>query len=211
MTPDNAVTRDKAHLETKAAPHTAAARWRQPLDAAQRRLLAWWMRHTRRERLLLGLAAALILLTLLWLALLRPAWQTLDAARTRLPQLRSDMARIQTMVREAQTLQQGRSANVSAAQVWLILPASLQRAALGGTVELANRPATAGAPTGAIPQRWELAVNGAPIVALLDWLASLPRMQVRVQTLTLTRTVVDGREQPGLVSGRIVLTQDATP
>jgi len=172
------------------------------LAAMRRTVAAWWATHSRPERRLLAACAALAGMALVWLLLLHPSLNRLAAARAQLPTLTRDMAQIETIVREAQLLQQGRQARTSDAQVMDALRASARRAGLADTV--------ATTVTQDAPQRWQIAVDGAPAARMIDWLAQLPfLLQVRVASVALERAQMDGRERPGFVSGQIVLTRAA--
>lgn len=174
--------------------------WRQRGAQLHSGALAWWVRHPRHERLLLAACAALVLVALLWLVVMRPAWHTLSEAREQLPLLRSELAQVQAVVREAQALQQGRSARIDASQVPAALAASLRRANLESSVQV----------TADGPRRWSAVVHDAPAARLMDWLAGLPFLvQTRTESVVLERTNIDGRDRPGSVTGRIVLAQDA--
>ncbi len=173
--------------------------WRARADGLRRQAAAWWEHHPPHERWLLGACAALAVVAIVLLAVLRPAWRTLAEAREQLPLLRSEMVQVQAIVREAQALQQGRSGSVAASQVLAALKGSLARAGLDDTVTAAENG------TG----RWEITVDGAGAARLMDWLASVPLLvQTQTRSVVLERTVVEGRERPGAVSGRVVLARD---
>lgn len=176
--------------------------WRQRGERLQRSALGWWRQHPSHERRLMALAAVLVLAALLWLVVLRPAWSSLSEARERLPVLRSEMAQVQGIVREAQALRQGRSARVNAADVRAALNTSLNRAGLETSVAIIE----------SAPGRWEAVVQDAQATQLMDWLASLPFLvQVNTESLALDRTNIDGRDRPGSVTGRIVFARDEEP
>lgn len=69
------------------------------------RLQAAWNARAPRERRLLGLAATVVLLALVWAVAIQPALRTLRTAPTQLQALEGDLGRMQALHMRAQTLQ----------------------------------------------------------------------------------------------------------
>ena len=79
---------------------------RQPTDAGSAGgwLRNWWLALASRERRLLGLAALLVGLALVWWVALAPAIATLRGAGTQIPKLEADLFSMQAMKTQAQAL-----------------------------------------------------------------------------------------------------------
>lgn len=117
---------------------------------------AWWQGLAERERRLALLAAAVVVLGLVWLLAVQPAWRTIARAPAELDTLD---AQLQTMQRLAAEVQQLRSAPpVTLDQAAAALRAATER--LGDKGKLALQG-----------DRAVLTLNGAGTGALRDWLA----------------------------------------
>ena len=164
---------------------------------ARRGAAGHWAKLAPRERRLVGLAAAVAVLTLVWLLLLEPALQTTQRLRQSLPALRAQAAQVDAVVREAKALQrQGGGADAPAQQS--DLEASL---AMAGLTEVASIDATE-------PGQWRVTVEQAPAQALIQWLQSLP-FELRIQPghVALQRPARDnGTLLSGMLSGTVTLT-----
>ena len=117
---------------------------------------AWWQGLAERERRLALLAAAVVVLGLVWLLAVQPAWRTITRAPAELDTLD---AQLQTMQRLAAEAQQLRSAPpVAPDQAAAALRAATDR--LGDKGKLALQG-----------DRAVLTLSGAGTGALRDWLA----------------------------------------
>lgn len=184
-----------------ATPHSPAAGRAGPAFAAARaRAGAWWAARPPRERRLLGVGALVITLALTWALALQPALQSIAHSREQLPRLRADAVRVDALILEAQTLQRRQSGRIDAAALPEVLRADLRRAGLEAASALGAAPAAA------TDAGWEISLTDAGAPQVMDWLAGLPyRLHVRIHTVELARSRVDGRDRPGQVSGRIVV------
>ena len=116
----------------------------------------WWQGLAERERRLALLAAAVVVLGLVWLLAVQPAWRTIARAPAELDTLD---AQLQTMQRLAAEVQQLRSAPpVTPEQAAAALRAATERLGDKGKLTLQG-------------DRAVLTLNGAGTGALRDWLA----------------------------------------
>ena len=119
-------------------------------------VMAWWRGLAERERRLALLAAAVLVLGLVWLLAVQPAWRTIARAPAELDTLD---AQLQTMQRLAAEVQQLRSAPpVTPEQAAAALRSATER--LGDKGKLALQG-----------DRAVLTLNGVGTGALRDWLA----------------------------------------
>lgn len=138
----------------------------------KQRWLDFWAARDARERLLLGLCAGLLLLTLIYLAWV-PLSRQQDRLQRRLPQLQQDVQRMQQLLEQWQALAPaaGQSDWQAAAQARLVahgLPAAKARL-LGADAQV---------------QRWQM--DDVPFNSMLDWMAGLYEEQgVRVRSIKL--------------------------
>ena len=117
---------------------------------------AWWRGLAERERRLALLAGAVVLLGLVWLLAVQPAWRTITRAPAELDTLD---AQLQTMQRLAAEVQQLRSAPpVTPEQAAAALRSATERLGDKGKLALQN-------------ERAVLTLNGVGTGALRDWLA----------------------------------------
>ncbi len=176
--------------------------WRQWLDSHQRRMAAWWSVRSNRERRWMAMGGLIVALALLWTIVLQPALNTIERARLELPRLQAQSAQIDALIMEAEALQRRRTANVAPAAITGALQTSLRQAGLDSTVSITEPPRG----VNSIASEWEVQITDASATVLLDWLAGLPgTLRVSVVGVDLSRSRIAGRDQPGTVSGRIVL------
>ena len=153
-----------------------------------------WQALSRRDQLVLSLLGGLLVLTLLWLLLLRPAARDLALARQELPRLQYELAQLQTVLEQVQTLDKE-----------LVAPADAQ----GQDKALQRSLLTLGSQCQQEETQAELQVLTCQAVAapaLMDWLLHAPRvLGFSVQEVSVHRSVVDSSERAGLLDGRIVL------
>ena len=78
------------------------------MQLAQQRILQplseFWQARNPRERMIIAFAAALLLLALLYLVLIEPALNAREQLSRSVPQLRQQVAEMQVLAKEAQTL-----------------------------------------------------------------------------------------------------------
>lgn len=165
---------------------------------------AWWAGLTRRERLLVSLAGALVCIYLLWAVAIEPAIKTITNANEQLPKLRSDAALVGAIALQAKTPGPRSSGNVSPADLSAALQQSLDDR---GLTEHASVQAMADHPATRQTSGWIITIHDAPATKLMPWLASLSDiMPVRTRRVELDRSARQTRDQSGRVSGNIELT-----
>lgn len=96
------------------------------------RLRAWWLGLARRERAMTAAGGSFVLLALLYLVALEPAWQARVRLGAELPRLRAQAAEVHSLAQEAKGLTSRGVAVESAATAKTALEQSLARANLGG-------------------------------------------------------------------------------
>ncbi|MFO1287048.1 MAG: type II secretion system protein GspM [Rubrivivax sp.] len=144
----------------------------------------WWQGLARRERRLIGAAAVLVALALLWWVALGPALRTLQRAPAQIDAAEAQLQAMQRLATEAREL---RSVTpVSTEQAGNVLKAATAR--LGDKARLALQG-----------DRAVLTVTGVGSVALRDWLAEA-RSGARARTIEANLT----RGTSGL-SGTVVV------
>src|SRR5690606_38039624 len=170
----------------------------EPLAAQAREA---WQRRTPREQRLLKGGALLLGVALLWTAGLKPALESIDNARSQLPALQAQASRLNAVILEAKALDRGRSGAMSAEETEQALRASLGSAGLDTLAQFGPHPAGEAGKT-----QWQVRFDNAPAGRIVEWMSSLPFV-AQVQTLqaALERSVVDGRDRPGQLTGTIVL------
>lgn len=94
-------------MSTRAADRSIGSLWQRGLPQAVASGRARWVRMSRRERLLVGSATALVFGALLWLLAIGPAWRTLTAAPQRIVALQQQL---QALQQQAQQIAELRSA-----------------------------------------------------------------------------------------------------
>jgi general secretion pathway protein M len=175
------------------------------LEPLARQARAAWQQRTRRERILLRVAALLLVTAVLWILALSPALHTVQAARQQLPVLQARTAQLGAVILEAEALARGRSGNIPAGDAEQALQTSLRAADLD-TVSVLSRPDGAAARQA----QWQVQFHNAPAGRIMEWISSLPFVvQMQTGRVDLTRSMVDGRDRPGQLSGVVVLLQAA--
>ena len=146
-----------------------------------------------------------MLLTLTWLILLEPAWQTTSRLRGSLPQLRAQAAQLDAVVQEARELkrQAGNDAALSTPMP-AALQASLAQAGLGDGLAAVNAVSAS---------EWRVELDNAPVQALLMWLQGLAfELRLQASAVELERPVAEnGKLLSGSVSGTVTLTRAEQP
>lgn len=137
-------------------PRDSAARAAQGRAAAAAPLRAWWRALPARERRLLALAAAVLVLYLLWALAVQPALQTLRSAPVELDTLDGQLQSMQRLAAEAAELRAAPA--VGAEQAGVALKAATDRLGDRGRLSLQG-------------DRAVLTLNGCGTAALRDWLA----------------------------------------
>ncbi|MGB3290818.1 MAG: type II secretion system protein GspM [Burkholderiaceae bacterium] len=171
------------------------------LEPLARQARAAWQQRTRRERILLRTAALLLAALLLWTIALRPALHAVQAARQQLPVLQAQTARLGAVILEAEALARGRSGSIPAGDVEQALRSSLRAAGLEAVSDLSRPDGAAGGET-----LWQLSFVNAPAGRIMGWMANLPFLaQMQTRKVDLARSIVDGRDRPGLLGGAIIL------
>lgn len=149
-------------------------------------LRARWAALAPRERRLVGWAATLVLLALLWWLALAPALRTLTVARTEHARLDAQLQQMSTLAARAQALQGQPKATREDAQ--RALEASV-RQQLGANGQLAGAGPGGG-------EGVNVLLRGAPADALAQWLA-----QARGNARALPREAHLTRGQGGSAAG----------
>jgi general secretion pathway protein M len=126
------------------------------LGAWQGPLRARWLAMAPRERRLTAIAGAVVLLAVVWLLLVQPAWRTVREAPPRLDQLDAQLQHMQRLAAEGRELRN--ATPVSAAQAAEALKAATDR--LGDRARLSVQG-----------ERAVLTVNGLTGEQLRSWLA----------------------------------------
>lgn len=160
--------------------------------------LRWRHLSRRDQRAVLALGGLSVLL-LAWALLVRPAWRDLERGRSELPRLQYEQAQLQSVLNQIRTLEQ---------QAGPITTLEGQEQALESSLQtLAPHCRRDSAEGGA-----QLIVcQSAPAAALMDWLLHYPSvLGLQVQDLMISRSVVDSRERPGLLDGRIEMRARAS-
>ncbi len=170
----------------------------EPLAAQAREA---WQRRTPREQKLLRGGALLLAAALLWTVGLKPALENIGNARSQLPALQAQASRLNAVILEAKALDRGRSGALSAEETEQALRASLGSAGLDSLARFSpHTDGEAGQP------QWQVRFDNAPAGRIVEWMSSLPFVaQVQTRQATLERSVVDGRDRPGQLTGTIVL------
>lgn len=160
------------------------------------RLLQTWRGMVPRERRMVALAAAVLLLAVIYLLLLEPAWQGRRKLIGELPQQRAQLAQVAALAEEARRLETLPASFDSIQALRNALERSI--AAAGMAPQLARLDVSDGL--------FELRFNGVPHARWLDWLdTTLRETRLRVATVSLTR-----EPAPGMVAVRLVLEAPAS-
>lgn len=161
------------------------------LPDVQQILLPLWLERTQRERMVLAVLAVLVLVFLGYALLWQPAADNIGRLQQELPQMRSELARMQAMAAELAASRSRTAAVVpTGADLQVALQQSLQETGLSAQ-KLALRP------DGRITLEW----HDAPFSRMADWLdQARQKWRVRVVEGHVERTM-----HPGDVNARLVL------
>jgi len=138
------------------------------------RFKLWFEGRSLRERRLLMAMAALLALTLLWLAIILPVTDGLSSARERHADATIALAETRMRVRELEALQRQRPARLEAA-----LDAVIRDRANDAGFALGNVTADG-------PNRVQIAIPTARPGALFGWIAGLESAGIVVESLATT-------------------------
>ena len=164
-----------------------------------------WRQRTPREQALLRGAVLLIFLAVLWTVGVRPALQTVQRAHQQLPVLQAEAAQLSAVLLEAKALGRGRSGTLSVPATEAALTASLDDAGLD-QVSVFSRAEGPASEAG----QWQVQFIRAPAGRVIEWVSRLPLVaQVQIREADLARSVVDGRDRPGQLDGRIIVAMPA--
>ncbi len=153
-------------------------------------LHTWWRGLAGRERRLLTLGGAVLLLTLVWAFAVMPAWRTLQRAPAQIESLDAQLQNMRVLASETQLLRA--TPPVSAEQATAVLKSAAER--LGAKAKLSLQG-----------DRAVLTLTGLEPGQLTSWLAEV-RSGARVRPLEANLT----RAGAGF-SGTLVLGLGATP
>ncbi|MGH6690880.1 MAG: type II secretion system protein GspM [Gammaproteobacteria bacterium] len=141
------------------------------------RLRAWWLGLARRERVMTAAAATFVLLVLLFLVAIEPAWKARARLAAELPKLRAQVEEVDALAQEARGLKSRGVAAESVGAARAALEQSLARANLGG------------ARVAVLDER-RVGVNagGVPVAQWLAWAEEAAReSRLRIATVRLSR------------------------
>lgn len=160
----------------------------------------WWQARTVREQRLLMAGAVVVLAFAVWKLALAPALSTMSTAHERLSALRTDAALAGAIALDAQALRSRVPVvRESGSSLQEQLRGWLQRHGLDSTIRIVNIGDDR-------TEQLHLHIDNAEAAGLIQWLATLPEVfPVTVVDATLARTVIDGRDQAGRISGTLVL------
>ena len=141
--------------------------------AALAPLRSWWQTLSARDRRLVGIGGAVLLLFLIWALAIQPAWRTLAAAPAEIDALDAQLQAMQGLAAEATELRAAPPVNIEQATV--ALKAATERLGEQGRLTLQG-------------DRAVLTVTGAGTGALTTWLAEARSgARARPVEATLTR------------------------
>jgi general secretion pathway protein M len=145
-------------------------------------LRGWWLGLARREQAMTVAAAAFVLLALLYLVAVEPAWKARARLEAELPGLREQAAEIEALAREAKMLKSRGVAAESAGAAKGALEQSLARANLGAVrVALVDE------------HRLLVSAKAVPVTQWLAWAEQAAReSRLRIATAQIARTAVRG-------------------
>lgn len=144
------------------------------------RLRAWWLGLARRERVMTAAAASVVLLALLYLIAIEPAWKARVRLGTELPRLRAQVAEVNALALEAKQLASRGVAVDSAAAAKVALEQSLARANLA-SVRVAVLD----------ERRVTVTAGAVPVTQWLAWAEEAAReSRLRVAVIRISRTAV---------------------
>ena len=144
------------------------------------RLHAWWLGLARRERAMTAAAASFVLLALLYLIAIEPAWKARERLGAELPHLRAQAAEVNSLAQEARQLTSRGVAVESAATARVALEQSLARANLGGVrVAMLDE------------RRVAVSAKTVPVTQWLAWAEEAAReSRLRIAAVRISRTAV---------------------
>ena len=125
------------------------------LETLRQRALQAWNARTSRERQALAVVALVLVLFLVWLLFVQPAWRSLSEAPAQLDQLDAQMQQMQRLAAESRELRG--TAPVSSSQAAVALKAATDRLGAAGKITLLGDRAT-------------LTLNGVSPEALRAWM-----------------------------------------
>lgn len=144
------------------------------------RLRAWWLGLARRERAMTAAAGSFVLLALLYLIAIEPAWKARERLGTELPRLRVQVAEVNSLAQEAKQLTSRGVAVDSTAAAKIALEQSLARANLGGVrVAVLDE------------RRVTVSAKAVPVTQWLSWAEEAAReSRLRIAAVQISRTSV---------------------
>ena len=144
------------------------------------RLRTWWLGLGRRERAMTAAAASIVLLALLYLIAIEPAWKTRERLGAELPRLREQAAEVNSLAQEIRQLTSRGVAVESAATAKTALEQSLARANLGGVrVAVLDE------------RRVAVSAGTVPVTQWLAWAEEAAReSRLRIAAVRISRTAV---------------------
>jgi general secretion pathway protein M len=144
------------------------------------RLRAWWLGLARRERVMTAAAGSFVLLALLYLIAIEPAWKARERLGAELPRLRAQAAEVNSLAQEARQLTSRGAAVESAATAKTALEQSLARANLGGArVAMLDE------------RRVAVSAKAMPVTQWLAWAEEAAReSRLRIAAVRISRTSV---------------------
>lgn len=160
--------------------------------------LGFWSARNARERSLLALAGAVVLVGLIYLLLIDPALSARDDLRQRLPVLRQQAAELQALTREASSAGT-RAAAPAPAVTRESLEASLARRALK-----AQEINVGG-------ELVRLRFEAASFAALVEWLSEAHRSMRLAVAEAAVETKAEAGNQADTVSATLTLRQERGP
>ncbi|MCC2595589.1 type II secretion system protein M [Pusillimonas sp. MFBS29] len=183
-------------------PGNLPGTWRRQIDTVGQQLNSWWRLRNQREQRLLQVGGIFLVAFLIWTIGLQPAVKSIRESSAQLPQRHADAAQVHAYILEARALQRRHAGTIDPAQLTEALQSSLLRAGLDDVATL-----TTVDEDGETTRQWELSLFNASAVSVMEWLSEVPYL-LRLQTpaITLERASVDGRDRPGHVSGRVLVS-----
>ena len=144
------------------------------------RLRAWWLGLDRRERAMTAAAGSFVLLALLYLIAIEPAWKARERLGAELPRLREQAAEVNSLAQEAKQLTSRGVAVESAAAARVALEQSLARANLAGArVTVLDE------------RRLAVSAKAMPVTQWLVWAEEAAReSRLRIAAVRIARTSV---------------------
>ncbi len=160
------------------------------LNEVMQPLSAFWSARNARERTLLAIAAAVIVLGLIYLLLIDPALSGRERTQKNLPVMRQQVAELQAMSKEASGLSAKAGPPV----------APLSKESLeAGLMDKGLKPQNV-AVTGEIAR---VQLNSVQFAGVIDWLAEMQRTAL----LSVIEANVVAQAEPGIVNATLTLRQ----